>query len=461
MLALLLGTTGLVIDGGLLMSTQRQVQNAADGAALAAAMRLYRGETNAEAITAANAYVQTYNGLPGAPAPTVNIPPLSGPYAGDNRFVEVLVAYPTTNVLMTFLGTAPTQTVGARACAGYQPVGSGEGAIVLDPFARPGLAVQGGATLRVRGSVVVNSKAAGWDQYQAWVDWGLQQYGAATGNNSTVQCSFMQIKGGVDIVANYQNFDPGMGTPLHCRSAIAPDPLRLLPIPTPANVPSITDWTRQPPVTVGSGESRIFTPGVYEDIQINQGATATFSPGVYIFTPTQPNQGLRMNGSCTVTGTGVMFYFTGSNYLDVSPGHWDTLDGHLDGPLPPTFGPDTLPPPPDPDFSSVRFATMDCNATNANVTLTGLAAPGNPFDGIMFFQRRRNNKDAAIQGNAGVNVLLGGAIYAKWARFKLAGEGRYDATFVVGSIEVSGQAVVTIMGSGKNLGTANLVFLVE
>ena len=104
---------------------------------------------------------------------------------------------------------------------------------------------------------------------------------------------------------------------------------------------------------------------------------------------------------------------------------------------------------------------MDCNANDATVRMTGLVAPGNPFDGMMFYQRRRNSLDASIQGNAGSNVVLGGAIYAKWARFKVAGEGRYDATFVVGSIQITGQAVVTILGTGKNYGIANQVFLVE
>jgi hypothetical protein len=42
----------------------------------------------------------------------------------------------------------------------------------------------------------------------------------------------------------------------------------------------------------------------------------------------------------------------------------------------------------------------------------------------------------------------------------LAGEGRFDAKFVVGSMQVSGLATVTILDE-KNLGIANLVYLVE
>ena len=46
LLVALVGVVGLVIDLGLMMGTHRQAQNAADAAALAAAVeRIYRGES--------------------------------------------------------------------------------------------------------------------------------------------------------------------------------------------------------------------------------------------------------------------------------------------------------------------------------------------------------------------------------------------------------------------------------
>ena len=54
-----------------------------------------------------------------------------------------------------------------------------------------------------------------------------------------------------------------------------------------------------------------------------------------------------------------------------------------------------------------------------------------------------------------------GTIYAKWANFDLSGQGEYNAQFVVGSMAISGNAIVTINATGKNFGKANLVFLVE
>src|SRR4051794_19252694 len=84
LLPLVLGMTGLVIDGGMLIATQRQVQNAADAAAMAGVMDRLRGQTSIVASATATTFVKDpqYNNLPGATV-VVNIPPLSGPYAGD------------------------------------------------------------------------------------------------------------------------------------------------------------------------------------------------------------------------------------------------------------------------------------------------------------------------------------------------------------------------------------------
>ncbi len=479
LLVVLLGMVGLVLDSGLMMQSSRHSQNVADSASLAAAMELMRGGTPDSARTVALLYARTHNGLSDATI-TVNIPPTSGPHLGDSRYVEVLIARPHQTVFVQITGVERDQQVRARAVAGYERERRGEGPIVLDPFARPGISVTGGGQLLVNGSVVVNSQGAGVDENNQPVDWEIQQYGLSTGNNATIKVRYLQIVGGVDVVENVQKFDPADPAPLFCRAPISPDPLRWLPTPQPGNISSILDWTRQNTVTVSQGETRTFSPGVYENIQINQGATVYFKPGVYVFSPTKPNQGLTMNGGCTVVAipdeeraAGVMFYLTGSNYLadKTNPGKWDALDdaqNALDGPLPaagavlkPPITEIPLPNPPDPQFGKVDFAKFNCNATNAHVSLQGLKDPNSPFNGMLFFQRRRNTSTASIAGTPGIDVTLDGTIYAKWAQFSLAGGGVYNSVFVVGRIAVSGGATVVINNPGTNFGLANRVFLAE
>ena len=151
--------------------------------------------------------------------------------SGNSNFVEVLVSTPVPALFMGGVGIQRT-TVSARAVAGLEPLGTGEGAIALDPRAIPGLSVTGGGALKVYGSLVVNSWGSGTDQYGQPVNWGYQQSAASTGNGSTLLARYIQVHGGVDTPANFQNVTPGGPSPLFCRALIAADPLRSLPVPT-------------------------------------------------------------------------------------------------------------------------------------------------------------------------------------------------------------------------------------
>lgn len=464
LLVAILGMLGLVIDSGFLMASYRNAQNAADGAALAGAMELWRGQSVDVAKQVATQFVTDYNGLKNATV-TVNIPPSKGPYAGDkkNRYVEVLVNDTRKTYFIQILGIDRDQAVAGRAVAGCEVFAGGDGAIVLDPNIRPGLSVDGGAKLRVNGAVIVNSKGAGLDQYGDNVDWGTQKYALVTSNNSTMETTLTLVKGGVDVVDNYKNYDPKGRNPLFARYPISPDPLRELPIPTDSNGVNTTKYGAIS-IDDTSPKPILLEPGIYEDIRISSGAEVTFKPGIYVFSPKKPNQGLRINGNPTITGNGVMFYVTGSTYESASGyGYWDQqddlLNNYLDGPLPPTNGAPTLPPAPDP--GKVTYATVDLNLTGAHVKFTGLQDANSPFNDVLFFSRRRNSSMVQIQGQADLDVSMRGTMYAKWGHFHLAGGGKYDAQFVVGSMSVSGQATVTIDSAGKSFGLAKLVYLVE
>src|SRR3712207_3784375 len=91
LLPALLGMVGLVIDGGMLQAAHRQTQNAADAAALAAALDLMRGQPVATAVVTANAFLDqnspnspdlVYN-EGGSATNALNHPPLQGPHAGN------------------------------------------------------------------------------------------------------------------------------------------------------------------------------------------------------------------------------------------------------------------------------------------------------------------------------------------------------------------------------------------
>src|SRR5271168_1174092 len=141
LLPMLLGIVGLVIDCGLLMVAQREAQNAADAAALAAAMAELAQQGDPKSV--ATTLVTRYNGLSDATLSTFNNPPAAGAHAGDDRFYEVVVTYPITTLFMPALGASRDHSGQARAGAGSEAVSAGAGVDALDPTAAPGLTIAG------------------------------------------------------------------------------------------------------------------------------------------------------------------------------------------------------------------------------------------------------------------------------------------------------------------------------
>jgi Flp pilus assembly protein TadG len=513
----LVGMIGLVVDAGLLMAAQRQAQNAADAAAMAAAMEKFRGSSDSTALTAAQTFLNS-NGLSsvtltlnGGSNNALNIPPqdpdnTGSPYKSNSSYVEVILTKTVTTLFIQVLGVNSSQQVKVRAVAGYEAVGAGEGVMVLDPTAAPGLDVSSNVSnnnfvrLLVNGDITVNSQGGGVDQYGATVSSSYNQDAVKTQNPTLsvapIVATNLQVAGGVTNVDNIRyydssytnNYDPSNGDrPIIARAPRAPDPLISLATPMTSNgvvynsssstpFPGLSNGTiaynstTPQAITIGTGDNVTFLPGIYQSIKIT-GGTATFNSGIYVLGINQNGNGgtaLDINGG-TVTGNGVLFYNTGGTYTlpkNQGSGTWDSTNGWS-----PTNGgadandtSDTGSTPP--GNLSVNFGGITINGAvsgSASVTLSSYNNASNssdPFNGIVLYQRRKNTQTASIGGNAS-STNITGTLYAKWANFQLAGTGNFNAQFIVGSMSITGQATVTINAAGKNLGKANLVFLVE
>jgi hypothetical protein len=421
LLPVLLGMTGLVVDGGLMMAAYRQTQNAADAAAMAAALDKLRGLPDSYARTTANYYIQTRNGLADAPplvtGQTFNIPPKQGPYAGNPHYVEVIVSYPVNTFFIQVLGVNSSQTVQARAVAGYEPVPAAEGLAALDPGGQPGLQVTGGGTLTVKGRVLVDAQATG------------SPFAASVSGGALLRASTIDVVGNVNNANNFQNL-PGMqGSSLNTGALPENDPLQNMPTPNTANGVVNTD---RGSVTVSSG-TKTLDPGIYSSLQIT-GGTVTLNPGIYVL-----KGGMTISGSANVQGNGVLFYNTGADY-NPATGNPDPYDGtYLGTDANATFGAVTI--------------------SSPNVNLQAMTGTGSPFDGLLIYQRRWNTQPLSIQ--AAANLNLGGTIYAKWAPLNLSGQGQFNAQSIVGSVKAALSGDITIDYGGRELGQANEVFLVE
>src|SRR5258706_10185561 len=94
-LNMMLGFVAVAIDGGLLQDTNRRAQSAADAAAFAAAEDLFwnfRTQNGSDPLATAKQKAIDLTVQNGFPTPTVNIPPLSGPFTGKPRSVEAILS---------------------------------------------------------------------------------------------------------------------------------------------------------------------------------------------------------------------------------------------------------------------------------------------------------------------------------------------------------------------------------
>ena len=359
---LLIGALGLAIDGGQMYAHRQMAQAAADAAAQAGIMNILDG-TNA---TSAHPFG---TGTPPIASSVCTTTDARTPcvYARDNGFGgtssdTVTLSFPATvsgvalssatvpafavtvqrtlkTGLIRFIGAGATSTIKAKATAGLVGTVSPNCVYALDPSAQNAFQATNGATVALNGcAIAVNS---------------TNSDALTVSGGSTVSASAITVAGGVSI-SNGGSTTPAPTT----GAASVADPLASLPSPTVG----ACNYTNYNP---GWGTWAL-TPGVYcGGINISNGATATFAAGTYII-----NGGaLSLVGGTTDTGSGVMFYLTGTNA---------------------TYG-------------SVNISN------GANVTFSGPTS--GPYMGVVFYQNRSITSSVNATFSGGVSMKLTGTLY--------------------------------------------------
>jgi hypothetical protein len=293
-LVVLMGFAGLAIDMGVMRYDKRLQQTAADAAAIAGASNLAFGGVTAGAQDAASRVGYTDNGggqvsnCTGAAVGTicveVNNPPTTGPHQAGSPgcppapscYVEVLVADVHPTYFMKVLGIN-TETITARAVAASLGGGAGNGCLyTLSP---PSSGIEG-----IGGSGTLNASTC-----------GIVDNGDYEGTVPSVSADTFAVSGdsgGRSATCTTLGPCPKYNTPA------TSDPLGYLTTP-PVQAPTFGMVT-----TAGT---RTLQPGTYSSITIGNNSTVTLNPGIYYI---DGSGGVSFNGTATVQGTGVMFYFT-------------------------------------------------------------------------------------------------------------------------------------------------------
>jgi Putative Flp pilus-assembly TadE/G-like len=285
-LVVLMGFAGLAIDMGVLRYDKRIQQTAADAAAIAGANDLTDGQgaatVGAKDASATNGFTDGKNNV----TVTVNNPPLSGPHAGGTTnaadYVEVLVKAVQPTFFMRVLGIN-NETITARAVA--TSAGGGANSGCLYTLGAPPSGISGNGTLNASTCGIVDNGNFNSGGLSITAD-TFAEAGSAVGG--LVTC---------------------LATPSSCPTPNTPaaaDPLSSL---TPPLTP--------PPVGAPQmfNASNIVPGSTYSGITITSG-TVNFPAGTYVIS----GGNFTVQGSPTITGTGVTFYFTNGATVNMSMG---------------------------------------------------------------------------------------------------------------------------------------------
>lgn len=283
LLVTLLGFVGLGIDLGAAFTARRATQNAADSAALSAAVDQAAGgdqlDQQAKAVAAQYGLVNGQGGV----KVEVDTPPTTGGHVGDPDATEVVIQRPALGFFSLLFNPNP-QPIRARAVASSER-GAGFGCLVaLDRKAAQAVLFNGIPTVNLQNCTLYDNSSSST---------ALLLNGGITINATGIDVVGGILKNGPVTL----NADVETGVP-----PVA-DPYAKDPIP-PYN------GCDQNNAVVNSG-SRTFNaaggrPYVFCNGLIVNGGSANFGPGIYVI-----NGGsFILNGSTGATANGATFVFT-------------------------------------------------------------------------------------------------------------------------------------------------------
>ncbi len=408
------GMAGFALDMGLAFKDRKESQLASDAAALAGTFELFRGNSTSAATAAAFA-AAAENGYAngGGAVITVNTPPASGFYVGNDMSVEVIISRPTPTSFLRVLNVNELD-VATRAVANGDLAASISCVYALDPNKEGAFEVSSSSVFNAACGIQVNS-----NNYRASkVESGACVKAGMVGITGDYTAGQVCDQGGDAYYCSLTATCPTTGVPP------APDPLATFP--TPYVDYSNCDFAGEEKAPGGPYERYLVDGGTVTldagtycgGIEVKGDALVAFNPGTYVLR----GGGLFVAGTDThVQGTGVTFYNT-------------CFD--------PCVGDET---------AKELFAPIEITSSSS----ADLSAPtGGAMEGMLFFQDR-NGPTSTDPGNfptnridSSVDATLTGIMYFLTQHFKYhssaAGQAGDYMVIVAKTVEVSSNSEVYV-----------------
>lgn len=404
-LVALIGFVALSVDVGYAFASRSEVQRGSDSAAVAAANVILFGGSESEAEAAALEFARE-NGFDDDDPETevtVNIPPLSGPHAGDSGYVEVIIETEVTTFFAKVLGR-DIWNVTARSVAVLDTFPKPYSIITLDP--------QVCQALEVDGNVKIVIVGAGTFTQSDCPDSAFHTQGSII-----VDTADNDVVGGWTIGGSV-NPSPSKALPIE-------DPLGDVPPPVPPAGP-----TRACPTYGGRPGTKVLEPGVYNCTIDPPGQwNITFQPGDYLIT-----------GGIIADGGGTFNFGAG---IYTVRGRGVRITGNGDA-----FGND------------IMFYVDEGQAILTGTGEVNLNAPSSGiYEGILVFQDRTNANTVVITGTA-----IGdgwGAVYAAAAEIDFSGNAKTSFQFISNTFYAHGNSNLEITFDDNFLADVPYVWIAE
>jgi Flp pilus assembly protein TadG len=384
----LVAFTALAIDGGMVLSDRRHAQNAADTAAFAAALAKIRTPNYAPSSPAAQKQAAIDAGLERADSNgydnngttntvQVNIPPVSGPYVGDDDYIQVIITSKVRMMFARVVGWAVVENKAeavTRAQSGSSDTASGLAAISALSPSGTGVFMNGNITLDVIGSGVFSNSNSGCPggsivavgNGELFVD---TDFSVGTPSGGFCSTPSTDLNGAPVVQAPQIPYPPTNINPPVPSITCSPDPI------------TITGNTINP----GTATGQLSIPSSY--------GAYTFAPGNYCL-----DAGLSMNGDFDFTANDVNFRIGGSGFTlngSASLTCNNVLFHSVSGPGVDFLGNSTS------NCSNVTFYMSSGTADFSGVAVNTLSAPtSGVYKGLLIYLPYLNSTPLNINGNS-------------------------------------------------------------
>lgn len=302
-----LGLAGLAIDGGLVYSERRQIQNAADSAVLSAALAEIQAQDEfAQALSIAGEF-----GYPTTSAPcdppgadclmgfgprwelTVSHPPRTGQYAGDWSFIQVSITAEVRTNFAYFVYSGPVSATAESVAYVRKHKGISSNVLhALSEDACSALWFAGTSDTYIHGGDAFSNSGAS--------DPGICESGKQNGSGNVILDPW---PGAVRVAGTFLEEGPGVVSPEPLENSPHQD-IPLVPVPDCSEMPDHGAAHATSDMVMG------LQPGRYSRITFSAGAEVTLDPGMYCI---YGSLGFTGNGG-TISGDGIMIYLEAGGF---------------------------------------------------------------------------------------------------------------------------------------------------